>query len=88
MAPPAERHIGLGKGLGALIPQTSPAGAAPLEIPISHIRGNPYQPRQRVEQHFSFSQTAQHLEQLCDQLLQNRSESAVGSERVTLAEVA
>jgi ParB family chromosome partitioning protein len=51
MAPPAERHIGLGKGLGALIPQTSPAGAAPVEIPISHIRGNPYQPRQRVEQH-------------------------------------
>jgi ParB family transcriptional regulator, chromosome partitioning protein len=34
-----------------LIPQTSPAGAAPVEIPISRIRGNPYQPRQRVEQH-------------------------------------
>jgi ParB family chromosome partitioning protein len=33
-----------------LIPQTSPAGA-PVEIPISRIRGNPYQPRQRVEQH-------------------------------------
>ena len=50
MAPPVERHIGLGKGLGALIPQTSPAGAAPVEIPISRIKGNPYQPRQRVEQ--------------------------------------
>ena len=50
MAPPAERHIGLGKGLGALIPQTSPAGAAPVEIPISRIKRNPYQPRQRVEQ--------------------------------------
>ena len=50
MTPPAERHTGLGRGLGALIPQTSPAGAAPLEIPISRIRGNPYQPRQRVEQ--------------------------------------
>ena len=50
MAPPAERHTGLGKGLGALIPQTSPAGAAPVEIPISRIKGNPYQPRQRVEQ--------------------------------------
>jgi ParB family chromosome partitioning protein len=46
-----ERHTGLGRGLGALIPQTSPAGAAPVEIPISRIRGNPYQPRQRVEQH-------------------------------------
>ena len=46
----AERHSGLGKGLGALIPQTSPAGAAPVEIPISRIRGNPYQPRLRVEQ--------------------------------------
>jgi ParB family transcriptional regulator, chromosome partitioning protein len=49
--PPVERHTGLGRGLGALIPQTSPAGAAPVEIPISRIRGNPYQPRQRVEQH-------------------------------------
>jgi ParB family chromosome partitioning protein len=36
--------------LGALIPQTNPAGAAPIEIPIARIRGNPYQPRQRVEQ--------------------------------------
>ncbi len=52
MTPPhVERHTGLGRGLGALIPQTSPAGAAPVEIPISRIRGNPYQPRQRVEQH-------------------------------------
>ena len=51
MTPPqVERHAGLGRGLGALIPQTSPAGAAPMEIPISRIRGNPYQPRQRVEQ--------------------------------------
>ncbi len=45
-----ERHSGLGRGLGALIPQAALAGAAPLEIPISRIRGNPYQPRQRVEQ--------------------------------------
>lgn len=45
-----ERHTGLGRGLGALIPQTNPAGAAPVEIPISRIRGNPYQPRQRVDQ--------------------------------------
>ena len=50
MSPPVERHTGLGRGLGALIPQTSPAGAAPVEIPISRIKGNPYQPRQRVEQ--------------------------------------
>jgi ParB family chromosome partitioning protein len=42
--------MGLGKGLGALIPQTAPAGAAPIEVPISRIKGNPYQPRQRVEQ--------------------------------------
>ena len=45
-----DRHAGLGRGLGALIPQTNPAGAAPVEIPISRIRGNPYQPRQRLEQ--------------------------------------
>lgn len=50
MSPPVERHIGLGRGLGALIPQTSPAGAVPVDIPISRIKGNPYQPRQRVEQ--------------------------------------
>ena len=50
MAPPAARHTGLGKGLGALIPQTSPAGVATVEIPISRIKGNPNQPRQRVEQ--------------------------------------
>lgn len=48
--PPLERHAGLGRGLGALIPQASPAGAASVEIPISRISGNPYQPRQRVEQ--------------------------------------
>ncbi|HEX7590562.1 MAG TPA: ParB/RepB/Spo0J family partition protein [Candidatus Limnocylindrales bacterium] len=47
---PIERHTGLGRGLGALIPQSSPAGAAPIEIPISRIRGNPYQPRQKMEQ--------------------------------------
>jgi hypothetical protein len=41
MPPPAERHAGLGRDSGALIPQTSPAGAAPVEIPISRIRGNP-----------------------------------------------
>jgi ParB family chromosome partitioning protein len=40
----------LGRGLEALIPQTTQAGAAPIEIPISRIRGNPYQPRQKVEQ--------------------------------------
>ncbi|HJX67167.1 MAG TPA: ParB/RepB/Spo0J family partition protein [Candidatus Limnocylindrales bacterium] len=45
-----ERHTGLGRGLGALIPQTNPTGAAAVEIPISRIRGNPYQPRQHVEQ--------------------------------------
>jgi ParB family chromosome partitioning protein len=48
--PHVERHTGLGRGLGALIPQNANTGAAPVEIPISRIRGNPYQPRQRVEQ--------------------------------------
>jgi ParB family chromosome partitioning protein len=33
-----------------LIPQTNPTGATAVEIPISRIRGNPYQPRQHVEQ--------------------------------------
>lgn len=48
--PHTERHTGLGRGLGALIPQTNPAGTSTIEIPLSRIRGNPYQPRQRVEQ--------------------------------------
>ena len=51
MTPPSvERHSGLGRGLGALIPQTTAGNTAQVEIPISRIRGNPYQPRQRVEQ--------------------------------------
>lgn len=51
MTPPhLERHTGLGRGLGALIPQSNPTGSAAVEIPISRIRGNPYQPRQHVEQ--------------------------------------
>jgi ParB family chromosome partitioning protein len=48
--PQAERHSGLGRGLDALIPQTTTAGSAPIEIPLTRIRGNPYQPRQKVEQ--------------------------------------
>jgi ParB family chromosome partitioning protein len=48
--PHVERHTGLGRGLGALIPQGNPPGTATVEIPISRIRGNPYQPRQHVEQ--------------------------------------
>jgi ParB family transcriptional regulator, chromosome partitioning protein len=43
-----ERQQGLGRGLAALIPQrTAPAGG-PIEIPISRIHANPYQPRQRM----------------------------------------
>jgi len=33
--------------------------------------------RARIEQHFSIAQTATHLEQLCEQLLQRRSITAV-----------
>jgi predicted O-linked N-acetylglucosamine transferase (SPINDLY family) len=32
--------------------------------------------RDRVAQHFAFNQTARHIEQLCDQLIQQRSEQA------------
>ena len=46
----AERHSGLGRGLGALIPQR-PAGAAGRSRSRSPGSArNPYQPRQRVEQ--------------------------------------
>jgi ParB family chromosome partitioning protein len=43
-----DRHEGLGRGLAALIPQRAhPAGS--IEIPISRIRPNPRQPRQRMD---------------------------------------
>jgi ParB family chromosome partitioning protein len=44
-----ERSPGLGRGLGALIPQRAGAQASAIEIPISRIRPNPYQPRKRFD---------------------------------------
>lgn len=44
-----DRQQGLGRGLAALIPQrANPSGS--VEIPISRIRPNPRQPRQRIGQ--------------------------------------
>jgi len=40
---------GLGRGLAALIPQRD-EGAGSVDVPISAISGNPYQPRQAFEQ--------------------------------------
>lgn len=49
-----ERRSGLGKGLGALIPQDVAAGAASRpavrEVPISQIEPNPYQPRNHFDE--------------------------------------
>ena len=42
-----ERQSGLGRGLGALIPQRGTAHASAVEIAISRITPNPYQPRKR-----------------------------------------
>ena len=56
--------------------------AAYIERVSKIIREAPYRQklgkmmRSRVEQHFSFAQTARHLEQLFDQLIQQRSENA------------
>ena len=44
-----ERSTGLGRGLGSLIPQRTPAQPGPTEIPLDRIRPNPDQPRR----HFS-----------------------------------
>lgn len=55
--------------------------------------------RSRIDQHFGFNQTARHLEQLFDQLIQQRSEATAGSlsagpatqsvqDQVSLADVA
>jgi ParB family chromosome partitioning protein len=41
----AERSSGLGRGLGALIPQRGNVHASAVEIAISRISPNPYQPR-------------------------------------------
>ena len=43
-----ERSTNLGRGLGALIPQRG-AQASAIEIPISRIKPNPYQPRKRFD---------------------------------------
>ena len=40
--------------------------------------------RSRIEQHFGFNQTARHLEQLCDQLIQQSSEAE--AQQVTLSD--
>lgn len=49
-----ERRSGLGKGLGALIPQDVTVGASPRpgvrEVPISQIEPNPYQPRSHFDE--------------------------------------
>ena len=42
-----ERTTGLGRGLGALIPQRGGGHASAVEIAISRISPNPYQPRKR-----------------------------------------
>ena len=42
-----ERSSGLGRGLGALIPQRGGGHASAIEIAISRISPNPYQPRKR-----------------------------------------
>ncbi len=44
-----ERSTGLGRGLGALIPQRSGNQASAVEIPIARISPNPYQPRKRFD---------------------------------------
>jgi ParB family transcriptional regulator, chromosome partitioning protein len=44
-----ERSQGLGRGLGALIPQRAPGTPGPTEIAVSRIRPNPYQPRRHFD---------------------------------------
>ncbi len=44
-----ERSTGLGRGLGALIPQRGAGHASAVDILISRISPNPYQPRKRFD---------------------------------------
>jgi hypothetical protein len=39
--------------------------------------------RSRVEQHFGYNQTARHLEELCDQLIQQRTEASTADAEPT-----
>jgi ParB family chromosome partitioning protein len=48
MTRPGQR--GLGRGLGALIPQTAGAGAGLREVPVYAIRPNPWQPRTHFDE--------------------------------------
>jgi ParB family chromosome partitioning protein len=48
--PSDPRRRGLGKGLGALIPGAEAIGQErPSEVALSHLRGNPFQPRQAMD---------------------------------------
>jgi ParB family chromosome partitioning protein len=49
MSDRADRSQGLGRGLGALIPQRGGGHASAIEIPISRIHPNPFQPRKRFD---------------------------------------
>jgi ParB family chromosome partitioning protein len=44
-----QNQSGLGRGIAALIPPRETSIAAPVEIPLQRIEGNPFQPRQRVD---------------------------------------
>ncbi len=44
-----DRPQGLGRGLAALIPQRNGAQSGTLDIPISRIQPNPFQPRKRFD---------------------------------------
>jgi ParB family chromosome partitioning protein len=43
------RHLGLGRGIAALIPPRDGTVGAAAEIPLSRIQPNPYQPRRNTE---------------------------------------
>jgi len=48
---PDRHQTGLGRGLASLIPQRAASGApGPLEIPVAHIKRNPYQPRKTIDE--------------------------------------
>ena len=48
-APPDRPTSALGRGLASLIPPRDPSVGVSVEIPLSRIRLNPYQPRRRLE---------------------------------------
>lgn len=77
---------GLGKGLGALIPQTEAAGGGVEVVPIQAIRPNPLQPRTSIQEE-SLGELAESIREhgVIQPLIVRREEDEAGAGYVLIA---